>query len=106
MEYHTRRVEKSRETNNTRIMSSTSDATEAVGESSQERARCISAREYGPPAFQIDDIATIIKDTSPGVHNATHIRMHMVTNKDTYEVCLHTITFYFGSDLYLVIDFI
>ena len=79
---------------------------EAVGASSQERARCISAREYCPPAFQIDDIATIIKDASPGVHNAIHIRMHMVTNKDTYEVCLHTITFYFGSDLYLVVDFI
>ena len=66
MEHHARRVEKRRETNNARIASSTSDATEAVGESSQERARRVSAREYGPPALQIDYAATIMRDASPG----------------------------------------
>ena len=85
---------------------STYSRVEAVGASSQERARCISARECGPPVFEINDVVTIVKDTSPGVHNAIHIRMHMVTNKGTYEVCLHTIIFYFGSDLYFFIDFI
>ena len=81
MEHHTRRVEKRRETNNTRIMSSTSDATEAIGESSQERARRISAREYGPPAFQIDDVVTIMKDTSPGVHfRRSYDKVGRVTN--------------------------
>ena len=62
---------KREETNGTRMsqsVSSTSDATGAVGESSQERTRFISTREYGPPAFQIDDIVKILKDTSPGVH--------------------------------------
>ena len=81
---------------------------EAVGAESQERVRCISARECGPPLFEINDVVTIIKDTSPGVHNAIHIRIHMVTiiRIHMYEVCLHTIIFYFGSDLYFVIDFI
>ena len=39
---------------------------EAVGAESQERVRCISARECGPPLFEINDVVTIVKDTSPG----------------------------------------
>ena len=42
----------------------TSDAAEAVN----ERTRFISAREYGVPLFRIDEVVTIVKDTTPGVH--------------------------------------
>ena len=42
----------------------TSDAAEAVN----ERTRFISTREYGVPLFQIDEVVTIVKDTTPGAH--------------------------------------
>ena len=65
MEYHARRSEKRKVTNCKRLVSksSTSDATSTV---EQERVRCISARECGPPLFEINDVVTIVKDTSPG----------------------------------------
>ena len=66
VECHTRRSEKRKVTNCKRLVSksSTSDATSTV---EQERVRCISARECGPPSFEINDVVTIVKDTSPGV---------------------------------------
>ena len=105
VEYHARRSEKVINCKRLVSKSSTSDATSTV---EQERVRRVSARERGPPVFEINDVVTIVKDTSPGVHNAIHIRIHMVTiiRIHMYEVCLHTIIFYFGSDLYFVIDFI
>ena len=86
--YHAKRDEKRKETNDKRSLrrasqraSSTSDATEAVGASSQERTRCISAYEYGPPLFQRDDLVIIIKDTSPGVHfRYSYDKVGRVTN--------------------------
>ena len=42
----------------------TSDAAEAVN----ERTRFISTREYGVPLFQVDEVVTIVKDTTPGAH--------------------------------------
>ena len=65
VERHTRRSEKRKVTNCKRLVSksSTSDATSTV---EQERVRRISARECGPPLFEINDVVTIVKDTSPG----------------------------------------
>ena len=80
---------------------STYSRVEAVGASSQERARRISARKHGPPAFQIDDIVTIIKDTSPGVHNAIHIRIHMVTIIRTHTKCVFTLSFFTLDQTYI-----
>ena len=37
------------------------------------RTRSIVSNEYGPRLFQIDDIVTIMKDTSPGVHFRTRV---------------------------------
>ena len=71
---------------------STSDATEAVGESSQERTRFISTREYGPPAFQIDDIVKILKDTSPGVHfRHSYDKIGHVTNVVVGDINTYTV---------------
>ena len=65
VECHTRRSEKRKVTNCKRLVSksSTSDATSTV---EQERVRRISARECGPPLFEINDVVTIVKDASPG----------------------------------------
>ena len=38
----------------------------SVGAHVEERTRRVVS--YGPPAFQIDDVVKILKDTSPGAH--------------------------------------
>ena len=66
----------------------TSDAAEAVN----ERTRFISTREYGPPAFQIDDIVKILKDTSPGVHfRHSYDKIGRVTNVVVGDVNIYTV---------------
>ena len=74
---------------------------EAVGAESQERVRCISARECGPPLFEINDVVTIVKDTSPGVHNAIHIRIHMVTIIRIHTKCVFTLSFFTLDQTYI-----
>ena len=58
VEYHARRSEKVINCKRLVSKSSTSDATSTV---EQERVRCISARERGPPVFEINDVVTIVK---------------------------------------------
>ena len=100
VERHTRRSEKRKVTNCKRLVSksSTSDATSTV---EQERVRCISARECGPSVFEINDVVTIIKDTSPGVHNAIHIRIHMVTIIRIHAKCVFTLLFFTLDQTYI-----
>ena len=43
-------------------------ATEAIGTSYKGRTRHIVADKYGPPLFQMGDLVTFMKDTTPGVH--------------------------------------
>ena len=100
VEHHARRSEKRKVINCKRLVSksSTSDATSTV---EQERVRRVSARERGPPAFEINDVVTIVKDTSPGVHNAIHIRIHMVTIIRMHTKCVFTLSFFTLDHTYI-----
>ena len=98
VEYHARRSEKVINCKRLVSKSSTSDATSTV---EQERVRRVSARERGPPVFEINDVVTIVKDTSPGVHNAIHIRIHMVTIIRTHTKCVFTLSFFTLDQTYI-----
>ena len=77
--YHTERDEKRKETDDKRSSKSAikksrveerydEAATEAIGTLYEGRTRHIVADKYGPPLFQMGDVVTIMKDTTPGVH--------------------------------------
>ena len=66
----------------------TSDAAEAVN----ERTRFISTREYGVPLFQIDEVVTIVKDTTPGVHfRHSYDKIGRVTNVVVGDINIYTV---------------
>ena len=66
----------------------TSDAAEAVN----ERTRFISTREYGVPLFQIDEVVTIVKDTTPGAHfRHSYDKIGRVTNVVVGDVNIYTV---------------
>ena len=78
VEYHAKRDKKRKETNDKRssqsiVKISTVEerddeaATEAIGTSYKE-TRHIVADTYRPPLFQMGDLSTIMKDSTPGVH--------------------------------------
>ena len=62
----------------------TSDAAEAVN----ERTRLISTREYGVPLFQIDEVVTIVKDTTPGVSTSCASFLFLRFTKIPTDFCL------------------
>ena len=79
VEYHAKRDKKRKETNGNRsskmaIKKSRVEeiddeaATEAIGTLNEGRTRHTVADKYGPPLFQMGDVVTIMKDTTPGVH--------------------------------------
>ena len=89
-EYFSERKKKRAEANALKRTSQsvfTSDAAEAVN----ERTRFISTREYGIPLFQIDEVVTIVKDTTPGVHfRHSYDKIGRVTNVVVGDINIYT----------------
>ena len=97
VEYHARRSEKRKVINCKRLVSksSTSDATSTV---EQERVRRVSARERGPPVFEINDVETIVKDTSPGVSFMhSYDKIGRVTNVVVGDINTYTVKVLFEN---------
>jgi len=68
--YYNRRKATKEEFNNKRALERSrkrSGVQDIALPSLEERTRRVVSNEYGPPLFQINDMVTIIKDTSPGV---------------------------------------
>ena len=71
----------------------TSDAAEAVN----ERTR-FTIREYGTPLFQIDEVVTIVKDTTPGVHfRHSYDKIGRVTNVVVGDINIYTVKVLFEN---------